>query len=934
MLTLSVYRTLSLRYLSQRWTRASLIVCSIALGVATLVATRALNETMSRAAQASTSPLAGTADLLVSNGRSPISRTLGTQLARVPGVRAVRPLIVEKVELPDLTDPDQAERKDAPGRTVLLLGVDVASEAVRGDNPWGIEVGDDTKAGYLRLWSWRRGLRDWPDYQTIYSVWPRAGLPLPVQKVFAPALACFRPPPPVVVGATIKQELDKYLENNPSAVRVWLPDRDDYLSYPVLSVQVTGKRETQALTCVGTVEARGAAAALAGNMLITDLDAAAVLLGQAPGLVSRLDILLEPEADRDLTRQRLEERLAQLGSKAEVRTPEEQTRMTENAMSGMQLGFTLCGLGALVVGLFLVYNALSVSVAERRHEIGILRSLGATRGQVRGLFASEAALLGLAGAALGVPLGVGLAYLGLAPIQKILEEIFFKLDARQVEVTPATVLLAVAAGVVTALLAALVPAFRATQEQPANAVRRVPLIPTWSHRVLQLSASGVLVVAGLSSILLRAYLPARLGSYGGLVMVLLGTLLATPLLAAVASRLVQPLARRFLGIEGRLAADNLVRAPARTGLVIAALAAGVSLVMQTAGTIRSNRVGVREWIQNNLVADLVISAGSPVSAGGHNEPMDEGLREQLRQLGGESVRAVVPLRFRHRPYRDTQVFVEAIPARAYYDALRDRPRQVPDLDHYRRLSEERGTVLISDNFAALYGVGVGDTITLSGVDWRVAGTVVDYSWNHGAVIMDWGDYQKQFKDHDPRVSAFDVYLAEGADVEEVRRRIVRSSVGLDRGLVALTHDELQEQIDSMIERLYAIAYGQEIVVGLVAALGVVTALLISVLQRRRELGMLRAIGASKAQVIRSVLAEAALMGVIGTAIGFLAGVPLEWYILRVVFLEESGYLFPVLIPWRESAVIAGVALLTATLAGLGPALHAVRQRIPEAIAYE
>jgi putative ABC transport system permease protein len=115
---------------------------------------------------------------------------------------------------------------------------------------------------------------------------------------------------------------------------------------------------------------------------------------------------------------------------------------------------------------------------------------------------------------------------------------------------------------------------------------------------------------------------------------------------------------------------------------------------------------------------------------------------------------------------------------------------------------------------------------------------------------------------------------------------------------------------------------------------VVTALLISVIQRRSELGTLRAIGATQGQVLRSVLAEATLMGCIGTLIGLAVGVPIEWYILQEILFEEAGFRFPVYIPWLEAVVIAGLALLTATLAGLGPALHTLRMRIPEAIAYE
>jgi putative ABC transport system permease protein len=204
---------------------------------------------------------------------------------------------------------------------------------------------------------------------------------------------------------------------------------------------------------------------------------------------------------------------------------------------------------------------------------------------------------------------------------------------------------------------------------------------------------------------------------------------------------------------------------------------------------------------------------------------------------------------------------------------------------------------------------------------------------------------------DEAVDIFDVYLKRdqaadesrsilrGEDPElERRRQAVKESIRQKLGgafdLQILTRPELQTRIQRMIQQIYGVAYGQQIVVMLVAALGVVTSLLISVLQRRREMGLLRAIGASRFQVVKSVLCEACLMGLIGTVIGLLVGLPLQWYVLEVIILDESGFLFPMYIPWKEGLIISAGSMLTATLAGLGPALHAVRQRIPDAIAYE
>ena len=138
----------------------------------------------------------------------------------------------------------------------------------------------------------------------------------------------------------------------------------------------------------------------------------------------------------------------------------------------------------------------------------------------------------------------------------------------------------------------------------------------------------------------------------------------------------------------------------------------------------------------------------------------------------------------------------------------------------------------------------------------------------------------------------------------------------------------------MLEKVYSLAYAQQFVVGLVAPMGVVSALFISVLQRRRELGLLRAVGANRAQILRSVLAEAVLMGLTGAIVGFAIGLMLEWYVLNVMLVDESGFEFAFRIPWLEAGLVSFGSIVLATLAGLWPAFQATRLRIPEAIAYE
>src|SRR5262249_21371243 len=224
-----------------------------------------------------------------------------------------------------------------------------------------------------------------------------------------------------------------------------------------------------------------------------------------------------------------------------------------------------------------------------------------------------------------------------------------------------------------------------------------------------------------------------------------------PLLTALAARLLHPIVRRCFGLEGRLAADNLVRAPGRTGIVIAALAAGVALFMQTAGTIKSNQVAIRQWVDDSIGADLVVTKGSPVSAGGTSKPMDLSLGKEIAKIPG--VEQVMPLRMRKPYYNGTQVFMIVLDADDYFRADSRREIKVSGLPLYKKLGETRDGVIISDNFAALHHVSIGDTIPLTSdrgaVHLTVVGTMADYSWNHGTLFI----HRKHYLSHwdDPQV---------------------------------------------------------------------------------------------------------------------------------------------------------------------------------------
>jgi putative ABC transport system permease protein len=858
---LSLYRTLSLRYWCSRWTRTALVVASIALGVSTWVATGVLDSSLGTACSQAATPLAGAADFHVSNGDAGVQADLAEALARVPGVRTVRPLVIQRITLPDLDH-----------RPALLLGVDLNARPAEAP-PWTVQPCDLDPQLYVR--------------------------------------ALFLGQQPALVG----RELDRAL--GPGATHV--------------NILVAGHE--QRLLRTGTLDGRGWAAVLAGNALVIDCARAAELLGR-PGLVSRIDLFLDPDADRA----RVQRLVAQeLGGKARLWTPEGHDRRVQELLAGLRTAFALCGAGALVVGLFLVYNVLAVSVAERRHDVGILRSLGATRGQLARLFLGEVLLLGLGGAALGLPLGLGLARLSLGPMRQVLGDMFLPLPLQHLQVSAGAVGGAVAAGLAAALLAALVPTAQAVWDCPVGALRRVPAVGRRLTLSLPLAGSaGLTALAGLCQVG-KSHLPARLGSYGSLALLVLALLLATPLLAATVARLLQPAGRRVLGLPERLALDNLVRHPGRTGTVVTALAAGVALLLQTSGLIHSNEDAVRAWVDECFTGDLFITSGGPLSASGQTMPMAEAVARRLEQLAPEA--RLVPMRLRYLDWqqsgRSTRILLLALDAGGYAAANAGRRPRPPGWDLYRRLPEP-GTALVSENFAALYGVRPGDPLVLPGCDGpvtlRVAGAVTDYSYSRGTVLVDRALYRRAF-DAD-LIDLFEVYLPPSADPERVRRRLLESPLGAEQALFVSTRDEVRGHILGMIGQLYGLASSQELVVALVAVLGMLAALLISVLQRRREVGLLRAVGATRSQVARSVLAEAVFMAAVGTGVGLLVGLPLEWYTVRVLLFEESGFLCPVHFPWAAAGGLAVLALLSAAPAGLMAAWNAVRPDVARAIAYE
>lgn len=1012
----SLIRTLSLRYLTRHWLRAGLVVVSIALGVAAWIATQSLYTAVTSSLRHSASPLRGVEDFHVSKPTVGfVDTALGPHLKEhIPAIERVEPFLLEHVRI-----------AGKPNVEANLFGLEVPDSQGAQDRLGnrGISIVEDTESA------------EWKENEKLAAllalknkfVDPLRRPPPPFNHIIDHALLLYHPPEAPVAAASVVAMLAAPFARGPLLVAAeQFPGRGRGRPFRTLGLESlahfaqlepvlvgaefnrnvlkgrpqfvieAGRRRVPAIV-VGTIKASGAAASLGGHTILMRWEGVAQLRDQ-PGRAHRLDVVLKPGSDADDVKRQMS---AFLGDRADVSTPGEQDQRLSQVMKGLERGFMLCGAGALVVGLFLVYNAMSVSVVERRHDIGILRSVGATRTQVRVLFLAEAFLMGVTGAILGVPLGWGLAQVGVGWIRSVVTVVLTEVNP-QLQLTPELLITAGLGGLLTAVVAAAVAASRAAAEEPADAVRRAPPVAGIAYRLLQVGGSAALILLGIvliairseltqelvvqaslglvgagvalialgnwllgrtsvadppallrhrpliaivyglvflvigcAGLIVRNTLTAETGAFAAYVLMTGGALLLSPVLAAALTRVLQRLLRNWLPIESRLALDNLKRSPERTGLVVAALTAGVALMVQTAGMIESSEVAYRDWVNETIKFDFDLR---PLSERARSLPSRKVLAESLppgtRLVGQVKRRINWDAKGKRAVAASDNTLVELHLIDAYEHSLANAGRMSPQhLNLWRQLGETKGRAIVSENFARFQGLKLGDDIALKGNDrmetFRIVGVVEDYAWIRGGIWLDRPHNATAFAAQE--VHAWEVYLPEDqrGDAAGWRDRVCSQF-----GLLGFTQAETVSGYLDIVRRLFSLFYTQQIVVGFVAVIGVVTSLLISVLGRTRELGLLRAVGATRGQVLHTVLAEAVLLGLVGTMLGIVLGLPLEWYLIRVIYFEETGCLFPVRVPWLATGVIAVLSIGAATLAGLAPAFQAIRLRIADAIAYE
>ena len=670
----------------------------------------------------------------------------------------------------------------------------------------------------------------------------------------------------------------------------------------------------------GILELSGVARATGGDLLLTDLFTAQDLLGRT-GRVDRVDIVLDRGVSRDAARRAIEARLpAGLSLEPPGRAAETADRMVR------AFRFNLNALGSLtlLVGMFLIANAVSIAVLRRRPEIATLRALGASRGSVFTAFLLEGLVVGAVGTLAGEALGVFAARAALSSVAGTVTHIYLPSARIAGAGGGQAAALAAVVGMAAAVVATILPALEATRVEPSPAMR------PGSFEGAARSRFG-LRAAGAAAALLAAAAAARAPAVDGFP--LFGFAAVALVVAALA--LVSPLLVRAEGVaaprllppgappEARLGAGFFGGSPARNGLAVTALAMALGMTLAMIVTVASIRQTVRIWVESTLRSDLWIKA----DAGGRSGIVGDlppDVVPFLRDIPG--VAAVDPFRARDatdaagRPYTIASGDFGVV-SRAGGLPMRDgRDPLATALG-----AKARDEVLASEPFVRRFGNREGGTVELptpSGPRrFRIAGVYYDYSNDRGTVVMDRALYLRLF--HDQRLTSAAVLAAPGVDAASLRRRILEAAG--DRFAFSITTNrELRREVLAIFDRTFAVTRALEGIAVAVAVLGIAHALAASAVERRRAFGLLRAVGASGGQIRRATLVEALLSGTAGTLAAIPAGAAFAWLLLFVINPQSFGWTVAVSVPVPALAAAAALVLAASVAAGLPPGRIAAR----------
>ncbi len=690
-----------------------------------------------------------------------------------------------------------------------------------------------------------------------------------------------------------------------------------------LLVEAGGRRSEAWLAGLVGDDRGGEDAALA-DLMLADLATAQELLGRL-GRLSRIDLAL-PEDGGEAVR-RIESLLpAGISLLPAAARGEGAAAMTH----AFRLNLSALSLLALLCGAFLIYNTISFGVVRRRRLLGSLRCLGASRRQLVALLVSEAAVIGAAGALVGLAAGQALGRQLLTLVTQTINDLYFVLSVRGVEISAASLVKGALLGVGASLLAALPPAAEAMAVAPRAALGRSELESRLRRALPWGMAVGLALIAAGTLLLLPRW--GLVAGFSGLFAVLVGAACLTPASAVGFGRLLAPVAGAAFGQLGRLTARGIEATLSRTAVAVAALAMAVAVTVGVDLMIVSFRATVVRWLEISLPADLYVSLYS--TPGRRFSSPDSLPPETVAAMRGlDGVDGINTLRHLELATADGPLRALAIELDPRsFDAFllrQGRPERVwPAFQQGR-------AVLVSEPLAYRRGLAAGDRFRLptpaGEIELPVAGVYADYASDQGAVMFGRALYDRLWRDG--AVTAVSLYAAPGQPLAALGASVRELLVAVPRAEVRSSRQLRRESLE-VFDRTFLITGVLRLLALVVAGVGVLSALMAVQLDRGKELGVLRALGLTPAQLWAVVTSQTALLGLVAGLLAMPLGWAMATIMIRVINRRSFGWSVEMLAPGQPFLAALALAVGAAVAAGLYPAWKMARTPPAEALREE
>ncbi|ARF62151.1 ABC transporter permease [Streptomyces californicus] len=683
-------------------------------------------------------------------------------------------------------------------------------------------------------------------------------------------------------------------------------------------VRVATNGPVKEYTLAGIFTTEDGAVNAGGSLVLFDT-ATAQKLYLKPGVFQNATVSAEPGvSDRKL----LDEVEPLLPKDATAQTgkalADKQAKDIESGLTSLNTMLLAFAGIALFVGVFLIANTFTMLIAQRTRELALMRAIGATRRQVKRSVLLEAAVVGVLASVIGFLLGLGLAT-GLRSAMGVMGG---KIPAGPLIVSPTAVGSAFAVGILITVLAAWLPARRAAKIAPVAAMSSVHATASVKSLVVRNSIGGVITLLGSAGIVGGAATGGTSGRQlvaAGAFFALIGVIILIPLLSRPVIALVRPLLKKVFGVSGKLASQNAVRNPRRTGATASALAIGLTLV--TGISVLGVTLGqaIDKMTTDNIKADYMVSMAS-------GDSLDESALTALSKADGVAALS---------PQQAAWFEVDG----DYFSASGVTPGDVEQVfslttESGSLASLKDGQVAVGSKTAEKHGWKTGDTLPVKFDDDKKGELKVGATYKENEFLSPFVIPKEMADAHtsSTRSEIREIWIKADGGASKANEQSIVNALGDNPAMSVMDRQDIRDMFGGFINTALNIMYGLLAMALLIAVLGVVNTLAMSVFERQQEIGMLRAIGLDRGRVKRMIRLEAVVISVFGAVIGVGLGVFLGWAIGRTLSADIPGY--ALVIPWDRLGIFLLLAALVGVLASLWPARSAAKLNMLTAIKTE